>query len=94
MGGSRYVDGGIRTTVNADLAQGYDRVLVIAPLVEPGLGEQVAALSGRAELVHPDQASLAPFGADLLDPEVRAPAARAGRDQGARDAARVAVLWR
>jgi NTE family protein len=79
---------------NADLAQGYERVLVIAPLVDSGLGEQLAALNGRSQLIQPDQASLAAFGADLLDPGVRAPAAHAGRGQGVREAPRIAALWR
>ncbi len=89
IGGSRYVDGGIYSLANADLAAGYQRVLVLAPMVDPDLTVQVATLeeSGRAVVVSPDDDSLAAFGADALDPAVRAPSARAGRRQGVAAAA-------
>ena len=35
IAGSRYVDGGIWSVANADLAAGCDRILVLAPLVDP-----------------------------------------------------------
>ncbi|MGH7747483.1 MAG: patatin-like phospholipase family protein, partial [Candidatus Dormibacteria bacterium] len=94
IGGARYLDGGIRSMTNADLARAYRRVLVVAPMDEPVVHEQLAALPGRAVLVTPDEESLAAFGADVLDPAVRTPAARAGRAQGAREADRVGELWR
>jgi NTE family protein len=92
VNGSRYVDGGIRTMTNADLAAGYRRVLVLAALDEPVVHQQLAGL-GRAELIQPDQASLAAFGTDPLDPSTRTPAAEAGRAQGSVEAARIADLW-
>ena len=30
--GRRYMDGGMRSAANADLAQGYDRLVVLAPI--------------------------------------------------------------
>jgi NTE family protein len=78
---------------NADLAAGYQRVLVLAPLDEPAVHDQVAGL-GRATLIQPDEASLAAFGSNLLDPSTRTPAAEAGHAQGVAEAARVAALWR
>ncbi|WP_395484189.1 patatin-like phospholipase family protein [Streptomyces sp. KHY 26] len=88
----RYVDGGIRSVANADLASGADRVLVLVPLgpVEPfpsdhALDDTVSAL--RAEgaevlLIAPDEASTAAIGPNPLDPATRRPAAEAGRAQG------------
>ena len=70
IGEVRYVDGGIYSSCNADLVVGYDRVLVLAPMVDPALTGQVAAVeaSGRAAVVSPDEASLAAFTTDALDP--------------------------
>jgi NTE family protein len=92
VNGIRYVDGGIRTMSNADLAAGHRRVLVLAPLDEPAVHQQLAGLA-RAELIQPDEKSLAAFGTDPLDPSTRTPAAEAGRAQGAAEAARVLTLW-
>ncbi|WP_153812745.1 patatin-like phospholipase family protein [Streptomyces sp. SUK 48] len=92
IAGRRYIDGGIRSVANADLASGAARVLVLVPLgpVEPlpsehALDDTVAAL--RAEgaevlVIGPDDASTAAIGANPLDPATREPAARAGREQG------------
>ncbi|MET7458923.1 patatin-like phospholipase family protein [Nonomuraea sp. NPDC005501] len=89
--GVRYIDGGVRSAANADLASGHDRILVIAPMPEPVEGFE--ATGGKVEVVGPDEASLAAFGADPLAPEVRGPAAEAGYAQGAALAARIAELW-
>jgi NTE family protein len=91
--GARYMDGGMRTFTNVDLAESYQRVLVVAPMVESNFPDQLARLSGRSESLRPDGQSLAAFGTDVLDPAVRAPAAKAGRDQGKRAAERVSALW-
>ncbi|MEW1914715.1 patatin-like phospholipase family protein [Kitasatospora sp. NPDC085895] len=93
--GSRYVDGGVRSSANADLAEG-GRVLVLAPLPDEALTAQVAALEARGAAVlavTPDEASAAAFGVNPLDPAVRTPAAAAGLAQGRRIAARVAEVW-
>ncbi len=94
MAGSRYIDGGVWSVANADLAAGCDRVLVLAPLVDPAVHDDIARLAtdARVELVAPDDASVTAFGADVLDPASRGPSARAGRAQGRLEAARVAAL--
>lgn len=93
IGASRYMDGGVRTLTNVDLARDYQRVLVIAPMVEPGYAGQLAELTGRNKVILPDADSLAAFGTDVLDPAVRTPAALAGRLQGRRVAAKVSAFW-
>jgi NTE family protein len=96
IGDARYVDGGMYSTCNADLAVGYDRVLVLAPMADAALADQVAAVDevGRAAVVSPDKESLAAFTADALDPAVRAPSAEAGRRQGISVAATLQDLWK
>jgi NTE family protein len=98
--GDRYVDGGIRTVTNADMALGCDRVLVIAPVAfalrrtqRPRAQLQRLGPHVRSTCVVPDEAALAAMGRNLLDPSC-APAAReAGFDQAAHVADRVAAVW-
>ena len=59
----------------------------------PSVAKQAAALTGRVAVVSPDRAARHAFGRNLLDPASRAPAARAGREQAAREAARITELW-
>ena len=96
--GRRYVDGGIRSGSNADLAQGSDRVVVLAPLPR-GFGPmasvdaQVGSLVSRVAVVSPDAAARKAIGRNVLDPAARAAAAQAGRRQAADVADRVAEVW-
>jgi NTE family protein len=92
IGGRRYMDGGVRSMDNADLAQGFSRITVVSPLglsspVESPLAlrDVVARLreaGAQVSVTEPDQASVTAIGTNPLNPEVRAPAARAGRAQG------------
>jgi NTE family protein len=95
IGGHRYIDGGVYSLCNADLAKGFDKVLVLAPMVDPELDDQLDGLSAtsRVQVVAADQASLAAFGVDPLDPSVRALAARAGYTQRHRAVASTAAFW-
>jgi NTE family protein len=96
--GRRYVDGGMRSAANADLADGYDRVVVLAPIPR-GVGPltsvdaQVTGLGSRVAVVSPDKASRTAIGRNVLDPAARAPSAEAGRAQAARVAAQIADVW-
>ncbi len=101
IGQGRYIDGGTRSAVNADLAAGFQRVLILVPMADPSLEEQVAGLTQGAEagavqvqVLAPDDDSVAAMGINPLDPAVRAPVARAGYAQGQAAAAGVAVFWR
>jgi NTE family protein len=101
INGRRWIDGGMRSAANVDLAAGCERIVVIAPLVRgfatmPSVARQVAELrsAGRAVVVvSPDQAALAAIGRNVLDPAHRAPAARAGHAQSAAVTAEVAAVW-
>jgi NTE family protein len=102
IGGRHYMDGGMYSTDNADLAANFDRVLVIAlragnprlPLV--GIEDTTRALA-HAFVIQPDdasQAALASVGGNVLDPDVGPPMARAARAQGQLLASRIAKFWR
>jgi len=92
IGGSRYMDGGIRSADNADLATGASEILVVSPLgmdsplpTSMPLREVVASLratGAQVRVIEPDEASKTAIGANALDPATRVPAARAGRAQG------------
>jgi NTE family protein len=96
VGDRRFVDGGVRSGTNADLAVGCDRVVVIEPLTpdEPvpwgNLDEEIARLApAPVHVVFADQPSRDAFGTNPLSPDTRAPAARAGYAVGLRQAARI-----
>lgn len=100
IGGTRYVDGGIRTIANVDLAAGSKRVVVIAPNTQSarraGRPEaQVAALGAdvRGVVVAPDAAARAAMGTNGLDPSRRRASAEAGRAQAAAEVERVRAVW-
>ncbi len=86
--GRRYIDGGVRSGTNADLATGADTVVVIAPMADASpLGAPPAELAALRErsavtLIKPDQAALAAIGTNVLDASRREPAVDAGIVQG------------
>lgn len=95
--GERYIDGGFYCTDNADLATGFDRVMILALKRPPeipsmsvaSLDETVRTLQDNGawvEVIQPDETVLADFAAagGILNPAISAPAARAGRLQGGR----------
>ncbi len=101
IGERRFMDGGMRTVANADLAHRYQRVVILAP-VAAGIGlmaspgRQAAALSAagaRVVLVRPDRAALHAIGRNVLDVSRRAATARAGRTQAAAEASAVRAVW-
>ncbi len=107
LNGRRYIDGGMRSSTNADMAVGHELVVVIA--VSMGattspLGERIAkqfsqeieALKeGGATVltITPDEASLESFGFNLMDFRRRPGAATAGLAQGLAYAADVKAYW-
>ena len=98
IGGRRYVDGGMRSAANVDLATGFERVVVLAPIARgagpmASVDSQLRGLGARVAVVTPDQASRTAIGRNVLDPAARAPSAEAGRRQAAAVAARVAEVW-
>ncbi|MFK0012867.1 patatin-like phospholipase family protein [Streptomyces sp. NPDC091027] len=101
VGGRRFVDGGIRSATNADLAAGHERVVVIAPItlgsrLVPSPAAQTARLraaGAKVLLITPSAAARKAFGRNVLDPARRDPAARAGLEQAAGHVAEAAAVW-
>jgi NTE family protein len=105
IGDSRYIDGGYRSNENADLAAGYERVLVLSPFsgrsrtpLDWGMHlatqvDELRAGGSRVETIFPDGNALDAFGNDVMNPSARAPAARAGFDQGKALAEQLTEFW-
>jgi NTE family protein len=100
INGRRYVDGGVRSGANADLASGYGRVVVLAPMTASlrrsgRISEQLATLGPKVHsvVISPDDDSRKAMGRNALDPAFRAASAKAGRAQAAAVRDRVAVTW-
>jgi NTE family protein len=98
--GTAYVDGGVRSPANADLAAGADRVVVIAPIARAvrasgRVDRQLAELGPgvRTVTVTPDQSARKAFGRNALEPSRRAPSARAGRQQSGAVLDAVRGVW-
>jgi NTE family protein len=107
LNGRRYIDGGMRSATNADVARGHDVTIVVALRIAAGAGPAADAFRAqidgemavlreqgrRAELLLPDEASLAAFGPNLMDASHRPAAARAGLAQGEAMAAALRGVW-
>ncbi len=105
--GHRCIDGGMRSATNADLAKGYDLVIVVAVTLR-GMPSFIADVFGkrfeaelqslrdagsRVESIVPDEESSAAFGMNLMDAARRQPSAQAGLRQGHAEAARLLKVW-
>lgn len=103
IAGRKFMDGGIRSMTNADLARGANYVVVLAPLgysesnpVSGHLRAEAALLQAtgcRVEVIVPDGAALQALGDNVLDPSRRIPSAEAGLAQGTALAAVLADRW-
>lgn len=97
--GRRYVDGGIRSLSNIDVAAGHDRVLVVVPTalsdsVRERHTEEIAALGGaETHIVAADEAALDALGSNPLDPAHREPALDAGLAQAPRELPALSAFW-
>lgn len=105
--GQHYMDGGMHSPTNAELAKGYKKVLIVdvtAPAHLTAANRRFARGIEREEqflrnsgsqviLITPDAASHKAFGRNLMDSSHRAAAAEAGYAEGRAQAARVAAIW-
>ena len=91
----------MRSAVNADLARGRTRVVILAPIVF-GLGPMTSvatqanalrAAGAAVVVISPDAAAKQLMGRNTLDPSRRAVSAQAGRRQAAEVAREVAAVW-
>jgi NTE family protein len=107
IGDHRYIDGGYRSNAeNADLAAGYERVLVLSPFGGRSLQplewgthlatqvDELRARGSRVETIFPDGNSEHMFGANAMDLSLRPAAAKAGYEQGRALAGQLSGFWR
>jgi NTE family protein len=98
IGGRRYMDGGIRSATNADLAAGCSAVIVLNAIGhltprEP-LQQELAALGTAATLViTPDDVAAAVMGTNLLDAATAGPALEAGLTQAMSCSEPAHTIW-
>jgi NTE family protein len=99
IGDRRYMDGGIGSAINLDVADDCDTAVVLVPAgvsapspFGAGPVAEIAAFRGTALGIFADHKSLAAFGPNPLDPRCRIGSAEAGRAQGRREAAGVAAF--
>jgi NTE family protein len=102
----RYMDGGVRSATNADLARGYEVVVLVAiPLgTDPAMLEAARRQldgemntlregGGTVALIMPDATSLEAMGLNLMDFSRAAGAIEPGMRQGATAAAWLRDMW-
>jgi NTE family protein len=106
IGDDWYIDGGYRSVENADLAAGYQRVLVLSPFGgrsqhPPEWGTHLAAQvdelragGSSVETISPTSDAEHLFGGNAMDHSLRPPAARTGFEQGRALAAPLTRFWR
>ncbi|BBX95326.1 patatin-like phospholipase family protein [Mycobacterium lacus] len=93
IAGRRYMDGGVGSSINLGAADDCEVAVVFVPAgadapspFGAGPAAEIAAFRGTAFAVFADGDSLAAFGPNPLDPRCRIGSARAGREQGRREA--------
>jgi NTE family protein len=101
--GRAYMDGGVYSADNAQLASGAERALILSPLggvaTAPsglGLSDQVSSLQNagvKVLVIEPDAAARAAMGSNPFDPAIRAPTAVAAKAQGKAIAQTVSEFW-
>lgn len=99
LGNRRYMDGGVGSSINLDVADDCAKAVVLVPAGEfapspfgSGHPAEIAAFSGIALAVFADDDSLSAFGPNPLDPHCRTASALAGRAQGRREAKTIAAF--
>ena len=98
IGGATYVDGGIHSGTNADLATGFDRVVCLAPMdrkIGPlrSAAHVLAGLGIPHVVIIPGEAAQRAIGKNVLDPAARPGSARAGRAQAGSVVEQVRAVW-
>jgi len=108
INGRRYIDGGMSSGTNADVARGYDQVFIIVAepnMIAPAMGPTMHRITFEEELaqletsgsqvmvITPDEESLQAKGPNPLDANFRGVSAQAGRKQGQKIAGEVKLFW-
>ncbi|WP_083913538.1 patatin-like phospholipase family protein [Nocardia concava] len=93
--GTHYIDGGMRSPINADLAAGAERILIIEPLAHlfPHSPSDRDLGGAATTFIVPDAGAIAAYGPDLFNTAALQPAYEAGFRQGKEAAAAVREIW-
>jgi NTE family protein len=104
--GHVYQDGGVRSGTSADIAAGYDNILVVAPIgvrddsIDPLLGritrrevDELRKQGSTVELVFPNKKTMDIMGINRMDSTKRGVTADAGVEQGLELAKRLEANW-
>ncbi|WP_157387508.1 patatin-like phospholipase family protein [Nocardia terrae] len=93
--GTYYFDGGMRSPINADLAAGAERMLIIEPLAHlfPHSPSDRDLGGAATTFIVPDAGAIAAYGPDLFAVAALEPAYEAGLRQGAEAAPEVKDIW-
>jgi NTE family protein len=109
INGRRYIDGGMSSGTNSDLAKGLDNVLIIVAeptMISSSIGPTMHRITFEGELkelkesgaqvmvITPDEVSLEAKGPNPLNDRKRSASAKAGRDQGIKLADEVKKFWK
>jgi NTE family protein len=97
--GRLYMDGGVRSVTNADLAAGSSAVVIIEPMAHLSprtlLERELEALgTANVTMIGPDQHAIEVFGDDVLNPTLWRPAYHAGIIQAGAVVDRVQEVWK
>ncbi|WP_145133178.1 patatin-like phospholipase family protein [Paenibacillus sp. Y412MC10] len=100
IGDRLWTDGGMVSTTNSRLAEGYERIVILSPMPNgygsiPGAAEDAASMRTSADvyLITPDERSIVAIGPNPYDPARRSVTATAGREQGCAIAEAVLTMW-
>lgn len=95
IGGRHYIDGGVRSTINADLAAGYDAVVILEPLahVYPRTRADRELATARQVSITPDELAVAAFGPDLFADAALGPSYESGLRQASAAADELREFW-
>ncbi|MFD4404074.1 patatin-like phospholipase family protein [Nocardia sp. NPDC058499] len=95
IAGRHYIDGGVRSTINADLAAGYDAVVILEPLAHlyPRARADRNVGAVREVTIAPDEIAVAAFGPDLFGAAALVPSYESGLRQAAAAATELRDFW-
>ncbi|WP_261851213.1 patatin-like phospholipase family protein [Clostridium folliculivorans] len=103
IGSRKYFDGGAHSMENADVAEGANKVLILSvglpvktPYTLEGQIRNLQESGSEVELIKPDKntySALQKLGGNPVDPKIRPVIAACAREQGRKDAERLASFW-
>ncbi|MDD7795524.1 patatin-like phospholipase family protein [Clostridium sp. 'White wine YQ'] len=95
-----WIDGGMVSSTNARLADGYDKIVILSPMPQkyglvPSVKEDASEMqkNSKVSLIIPNEDSILAIGKNPYDPNHAASSAKAGFNQGIKEAADIYKTW-